>query len=392
MYNNINLNIKMPSKIDISKLSREDFLDLQEQFAKIAKQQSKARKIQQNPKRVIPDDVDDDWDPYAMTPAAKAKSEKDKRDDAEKQQRIKIANQKELKQKRKTQLANEAMTQAQVKSADSYEFSRKHEEMNKLHRELEDGEPHFQTKVKPKTQKAIADVGKILQPARNSKTLHEKIRKSGKVYINELKIESVREQRAFTKDNISSIVNTKFNIVPIPFTINMADIIASGCMKLLDNAKKQAQTKHNGGFNIYLKLTLSDVVFDQRTKDVQFRSFIVQGNNITYNNIYNKIFSEASRMYNTPTYFLLLKYIEIVISLLAVVGGCNAKKCYQSSKVQKSKHEKIKLKSLPSSNNNCLFACINHFYDVKGNSLKVDTVRRELALAAGDKIEYREVP
>ena len=157
---------------------------------------------------------------------------------------------------------------------------------------------------------------KILQPVRNSKAILEKIKKSGKIYLSELKIESVREQRAFTKNNISSIVNKKFTIVPIPFTISMADMIASGCMELLDNAKKQAQTIHNGGFNIYLKLTLSDVVFDQRTKDVQFRSFVVQGNNITYNNIYNKIFAEASRMYNTPTYYLLLKYIEIVISPL----------------------------------------------------------------------------
>ena len=50
-------------KIDISDLSPEDILDLQNQLAKRAKQLSKAKKSQPKPKRVIPDDVDDDWDP-----------------------------------------------------------------------------------------------------------------------------------------------------------------------------------------------------------------------------------------------------------------------------------------------------------------------------------------
>ena len=58
MYNNIFLNINMPSKIDISNLSLEEILSIQNQLTKRAKQLSKAKKSQPKPKRVIPDDVD----------------------------------------------------------------------------------------------------------------------------------------------------------------------------------------------------------------------------------------------------------------------------------------------------------------------------------------------
>ena len=47
-------------KIDISKNSPEDILYLQNQLAKRAEQLSKAKKSLPKPKRVIPDDVDDD--------------------------------------------------------------------------------------------------------------------------------------------------------------------------------------------------------------------------------------------------------------------------------------------------------------------------------------------
>ena len=89
----------MPSKIDISKYSLEEILSIQNQLAKRAKQLSKAKKIQQKPKRIIPDDVDDDWDPYAMTPAAKAKADREKQADIEKQKRIKADYQNRLRKK-----------------------------------------------------------------------------------------------------------------------------------------------------------------------------------------------------------------------------------------------------------------------------------------------------
>ena len=91
-------------------------------------------------------------------------------------------------------------------------------------------------------------------------------------------------------------------------------------------------------------------------------------------------------------YYLVLHAVEIVISPLAVQGGCNDKKCYKAEKIQKSKHEKIKLKSLPSSNNNCLFACINYYFKIAGNSLKPGTLRRDLGFAPNVKIEFKEIP
>ena len=99
MYNNIFLNIKMP-QIDISKLSLEEISAIQNQLAKRAKQLSKAKKSQPKPKRVIPDDVDYDWDPFAMTPKAKAQAERDDRKYKEDQKKHKEDNQRRLKQKK----------------------------------------------------------------------------------------------------------------------------------------------------------------------------------------------------------------------------------------------------------------------------------------------------
>ena len=87
-------------KINISKLSPEDILDLQNQLAKRATQLSKAKKSQPKPKRVIPDDVDDDWDPFAMTPKSKAQAERDDRKYKEDQKKHKEDNQRRLKQKK----------------------------------------------------------------------------------------------------------------------------------------------------------------------------------------------------------------------------------------------------------------------------------------------------
>ena len=97
-------------KIDISKLSPEDILDLQNQLAKQSKQLSKAKKSLLKPKRVIPDDVD--WDPFAMTPEAKAAADKFDSD-------LKHKKQREQKIKR----SNKALTEARIKSADEYQRS-----------------------------------------------------------------------------------------------------------------------------------------------------------------------------------------------------------------------------------------------------------------------------
>ena len=74
-------------KIDISKLSLEEILAIQNQLAKRAKQLSKAKKSLPKQMHVIPDDVDDDWDPFAMTPEAKAAADKFDRDLKHKKQK-----------------------------------------------------------------------------------------------------------------------------------------------------------------------------------------------------------------------------------------------------------------------------------------------------------------
>ena len=77
---------------------------------------------------------------------------------------------------------------------------------------------------------------------------------------------------------------------------------------------------------------------------------------------------------------------------LVLAGGCNSKTCYKADKIQKSKHEIIKLKSLPSKNNNCIFACMNYSYKILGNSMKPNSTRKNLDIEPHVKIEYTEIP
>ena len=200
---------------------------------------------------------------------------------------------------------------------------------------------------------------KLTEMQKNHKKIDEKYKQTTK-----FKLLTTQQEKAFINKGINSIVNTKYTIFPIPFTVTNADFITKGCLNLLNSSKKAAQSKHEGGFNMFMKLVLNDVVFDDDSKATQYRSFIIKGIDITYAEIYNKIFNEASKMYDTPNYCLTLHAVDIVISPLAVKAGCNPTKCYKSDQIQKSKHEKIKLKSLPS-----ITVCLH--VSITGSMLKV---------------------
>ena len=217
---------------------------------------------------------------------------------------------------------------------------------------------------------------------------------SKKKYHDDFDVLSTTKQKVFKhkETHVSSIVNTRFKISPIPFIITNADVITKGAMRLIKESKEQAKAIHAGGFNIFLKFLLNDVMFNDDSKPVKYTSFIIKGNDISAEEIHNKVYTEASKMYDTPTYYLVLHAVEIVISPLALAGGCNSKTCYKADKIQKSKHEIIKLKSLPSKNNNCIFACMNYSYKILGNSMKPNSTRKNLDIKPDVKIEYTEIP
>ena len=151
------------------------------------------------------------------------------------------------------------------------------------------------------------DIEKKAKKIFESKDLHDKIKKSVKNYHDKFTVLSTTQQKVFvdTNSGVNSIVNTRFQISKISFIVTYANFITSGCMNLLNDSKNKAQLKHYGGINIFIKFLLNDVLFNDKFKEVKYRSFVVKGNNISHADIYNKIHSEASRMYDNPNYYLV---------------------------------------------------------------------------------------
>jgi hypothetical protein len=192
----------------------------------------------------------------------------------------------------------------------------------------------------------------------------------------------------YKREGKHSVTNTEFNIKPLPFTQGNADIISDGCINLLNQEKVKAQKIHHGGFNVYMKLLLSTSEIDTKGKE-NIKSLVINGN-ITKNVLYNKLVQESSKMYSTQDYILTLWQVQIALFPLAVKGGCSDnKKC---ENVKKSKYEKIKLVNLKSKNNNCLIACLNHIYEVKGNKNISDIVRRANDLELNEMIDFNQIP
>ena len=110
---------------------------------------------------------------------------------------------------------------------------------------------------------------KLTKIQENHKKIDEKYKQTTK-----FKLLTTHQQKAFINKGINSIVNTRYTILPIPFTINNADFITKGCLNLLNKSKKLAQSKHEGGFNIFMKLLLNDVAFDDDSEATQYTSLI----------------------------------------------------------------------------------------------------------------------
>jgi hypothetical protein len=75
-------------------------------------------------------------------------------------------------------------------------------------------------------------------------------------------------------------------------------------------------------------------------------------------------------------------------------GGCITKKKTKNEQIfdgikinnKKKPSAYINIHCNKSTNNNCLFACLNEFYDKKGNECKADTIRRSLNITLNTPI------
>jgi hypothetical protein len=216
-------------------------------------------------------------------------------------------------------------------------------------------------------------------------------------YIDEIEQDIISfdvKQPIIKKPFNKSLINKEYTLIKnIPFTTLYKDLITDGTIEKIYNPNyEQAKKKHPGGLYIFIKFILSDVTFNHEKGYTEYKSFVIKGHeeNITREAIQNLIISESKKMYNTEDYILLLTSVNILIAPFGNKGGCTDSKT-KTMKLVKSKNEKIVLKTFESKNNNCLFVCLNYFYDVKGNKYKPDEIRKELNIPLNEKIHYQKI-
>lgn len=145
-----------------------------------------------------------------------------------------------------------------------------------------------------------------------------------------------------------------------------------------------------GGFNVKLKLIACS---EKDGKPGKFFSWVVRSDNVITKNDIIKLYNiPASQTFETQNYFVYTYSIEIIISNLSDKGGCSDHKGKYKSSREKFGDDSIILKSYKSKNNNCLLQCYNIAYDVKGNEIKPDSVRKALNIPSNEKIGLDKIP
>ena len=147
---------------------------------------------------------------------------------------------------------------------------------------------------------------------------------------------------------------------------------------------------HKGGYTIATKVIMSGVQVTKNDETItKYASFVI--NSTKESEIKYKLLKNSNKYYDTEGYILSVEKIENIIRKLDNKGGCTDNKC-SSDRIRKCKYEEIIIRSYKSKNNNCLFASFNQHYNIKGNQLKPDIVRKALNIELNTKIDINMIP
>ena len=106
---------------------------------------------------------------------------------------------------------------------------------------------------------------------------------------------------------------------------------------------------------------------------------------------------EWLKHHDTSTYTIFLSRIDYLSLPKTNAGGChkeNSKyKLIKNIQIENGKYPKtlFQIYTLKSSNNNCLFACLNNHYNVKGSSFRADAIRAKLEIEKDIMISINDI-
>jgi len=188
--------------------------------------------------------------------------------------------------------------------------------------------------------------------------------------------------------------NVTYKILPFPIVEKSITYISDWIYKKIIEERQPYINLFPQGFRYYVRLVYNAILQDGEGKlinDYNYASeaFVVE-KKITSSMIYNKLYKKSIKTYNTYGYMIFLNMIDFHISPLPNDGGCNEKN-NSMQKIIINKKENIKLYSYKSKNNNCLFACLNNGFNIKGNVIKPDHIRNKLNIELNTKINIEQI-
>jgi hypothetical protein len=188
------------------------------------------------------------------------------------------------------------------------------------------------------------------------------------------------------KSKLGEIVNYKPN-KKVQMNSSNNKIVSKSLFDEYKKLNEKYKTKYNQGNSTILKITFSGED-DDGNKNLY--SISIKNGNLTENGIYKKIKKDVIEKYLTGISGAIVNLYSVSFYTfgLSDAGGCES--CKKTVEKFKYKNRTVKLISPKSSNDNCLFMCFTYFLNIKGNSLNLDNVRKEIGLESG-KINFKDV-
>lgn len=207
------------------------------------------------------------------------------------------------------------------------------------------------------------------------KHVTKKEEKDNTYYIN---ARLTKTKRLFKGNFIESNYAVRAKNEAVPITETTIATIAKKIMELIGKTLDEVKNElKDGGYSLFVKLYKHGGEIDA--------SNVFRGDNITEDEVYAKLEKTAREHYNNNDYLLFLENVFIAVVKRGTTGGCE--KGDKIKKIYVDKNTNIKLRSIRSTQNNCLIACFLNAYGVSGNTVKPIHVRNALGLLQNEKID-----
>ena len=236
--------------------------------------------------------------------------------------------------------------------------------------------------------KMYKNIQKVNKEVKYSNAHHKLVKKEKDInafYENKYSLKLIEKSTFKMKAKLGELYNYEPNI-KLNTNMQTVNVISNAINNTYLKLQAKFKKIYKQGFQTVVKINFINGIEENNHN---IFSTTVRNQEITINSIKNTIVKHViGRFIGGDSDFDALFYsVTYYVFSLSAKGGCAS--CVKVIEKLKYKDRTIKLISPKSSNDNCLFMCFAYFLDIKGNTLKIDNIRKSLKLDG--KIKYSDV-